>query len=160
LTFNKTLGQGSLTTWVGFLTQKSENGADGDVDSQGLSYGINGKIAGFSLTGSGFTGKGIGKVLGPGLAVDTLLEAGDEVDSSGYLVQASYTINKVKLVGSYGKSKLETATELEDATAIGAIFYTINDNLKLEAEYNVETITAGGNDDTIKTIATGVILNF
>jgi predicted porin len=160
LTFNKTLGQGSLTTWVGFLTQKSENGADGDVDSQGLSYGINGKIAGFSLTGSGFTGKGIGKVLGPGLAVDALLEAGDEVDSSGYLVQASYTINKVKLVGSYGKSQLDTATELEDATVIGAIFYTINDNLKLEAEYNVETITAGGNDDTIKTIATGVILNF
>jgi hypothetical protein len=161
LTYNKSIGKGSVTAWGGFLTQQSKKGATGDVDSQGISYGLNGKVAGFSLTGSGFTGKGIGKVLGPGLAVDALLDgAGDEVDSSGYLVQGSYTISKVKLVGSYGKSKLETATELEDATAIGAIFYSINDYLKLEAEYNVETITAGGNDNKIKTIATGVILNF
>ena len=161
LTFNKSIGKGSVTAWGGFLTQKSKKGATGDVDSQGFSYGLNGKVAGFSLTGSGFTGKGIGKVLGPGLAVDALLDgAGNEVDSSGYLVQGSYTIDKVKLVGSYGKSKLETATELEDATAIGAIFYSINDYLKLEAEYNVETITVAGDDNKIKTIATGVILNF
>ena len=161
LTFSKAFEQGSVTTWVGFLTQKSAKGASGDVDSKGLSYGINGKLAGFSLTGSGFTGKGIGKVLGPGLAVDALLDgAGNEVDSSGYLVQGSYTISKVRLVGSYGKSQLDTATELEDETVIGAIFYTINDNLKLEAEYNVETITTGSVDNKIKTIATGIILNF
>ncbi|MDZ4184864.1 MAG: porin [Desulfuromonadales bacterium] len=160
LTFNKSIGQGSVTAWGGFLTQKSEKGASGDVDSQGLSYGLNGKIAGFSLTGSGFTGKGIGKVLGPGLAVDPLLEAGDEVDSNGYLVQASYTIDKVKLVGSYGKSKLETAVETEDETIVGAIFYSINDYLKLAAEYNVQTITTGSVDNEINTVALGAILNF
>lgn len=154
LTFNKTLGQGSVTTWVGFLTQKSENGATGDVDSQGLSYGINGKVAGFSLTASGFNGSGLNTVLGAfGTPTDSL-------DSNGYLVQGSYTIDKVKLVGSYGKTEVDTVTTTEDETIIGAIFYTINDNLKLEAEYNIETITSGGSDNEIKTIATGIILNF
>jgi predicted porin len=160
LTFNKTLGQGSVTAWAGFLTQKSEKGATGDVDSQGLSFGLNGKIAGFSLTGSGFTGEGIGKVLGPGLAVDPLLEAGDEVDSSGYLVQGSYTIDKVRLALSYGKSELDTAIKQEDETIVGAVFYSINDYLKLAAEYNIQTITTGGADNEIKTLALGGILNF
>ena len=160
LTYNKSFDQGSVTAWAGFLTQKSENGADGDVDSQGFSYGIQAKLAGFSLTGSGFTGEGIGKVLGPGFAVDALLEAGDEVDSSGFLVQGSYTIDKVRIAASYGKSELETAIKEEDETAIGAVFYSVNDNLKLVAEYNIQTITIGGADNDINTTALGVVLNF
>jgi hypothetical protein len=149
-----------VLAWTGFLTQSSEKGADGDVDSQGFSYGLNAKYAGFSLTGSGYTGEGIGKVLGPGLAVDTLLEAGNEVDSNGYLVQGSYTIDKVRLVASYGYSELETAANLEDETVIGAVIYSVNDYLKLVAEYNVETITSAGVESDIDTIALGAVLNF
>lgn len=160
LTFNKSFEKGSMIAWVGFLSQSSKKGAAGDVDSQGISYGLNGKLAGFSLTGSGFTGKGIGKVLGPGLAVDALLEGGDEVDSSGYLVQGSYTIDKVRLAASYGKSKLDTAVKSEDETIVGALFYSVNDYLKLVAEYNIETITTGSTDNEIKTIALGGIINF
>ena len=160
LTFNKKLGQGSVTAWIGFLDQSSKKGANGNVHSQGLSYGLNGKLAGFSLTGSGYTGKGIGKVLGPGLAVDALVEGGDEVDSNGYLVQGSYTIQKVRVAASYGKSVLDTAVKQEDETIIGAVFYSINDYLKVVAEYNVETITTGSNDNEIDTVALGAVLNF
>lgn len=164
LTFNKSFNQGSVTAWTGFLSQSSQKGATGNVDSQGLSYGLNAKMAGFSLTGSGFTGEGIGKVLGPGLAGysgDELLNAaGNEVDSNGYLVQGSYTFNKVRLAASYGKSELDTATKLEDETIIGAVFYSINDYFKLSGEYNVETVTTGGTDNKIKTVALGMILNF
>jgi len=160
LTFNRSFDQGSVTAWVGFLSQSSKKGAAGDVDSQGISYGLNGKMAGFSLTGSGFSGKGIGKVLGPGLAVDPLLEGGSEVDSSGYLVQGSYTIKKIRLAASYGKSKLDTAVKTEDETIVGAVFYSINDYLKVVAEYNTETITTGSTDNQINTIALGGIINF
>jgi predicted porin len=160
-TFKKDFGSVSLLAWGGFLYQSSEKGASGDVDSQALSYGLNAKFAGFSLTGSGYTGEGIGKVLGPGLAVDALLDAaGNEVDSSGYLVQGSYTIDKVRLVASYGYSELETATKLEDETIIGAIIFSINDYLKLVAEYNIETITSGSTENEIKTVALGAVLNF
>lgn len=154
LTYDQTIGAGSVAAWVGALNQNSTKGINGDVGSNGLSYGINGKIAGLSLTASGFNGSGLNTSLGAfGTPTDGL-------DSNGYLVQGSYTIEKVKLVGSYGKTKLDTATTTEDETVIGAIFYSINDNLKLEAEYNIETITAGSADNKIKTIATGIILNF
>jgi predicted porin len=160
LTYSKNFDRFSVLAWTGFLTQSSEKGVNGDVDSQGFSYGLNAKCAGFSLTGSGYTGEGIGKVLGPGLAVDTLLEAGTEVDSNGYLVQGSYTIDKVRLVASYGYSELETAANLEDETVIGAVIYSVNDYLKLVAEYNVETITSAGVESDIDTIALGAVLNF
>jgi hypothetical protein len=159
LTYNYGFENGSLTAWTGFLTQKSEN-ATGDVNSRGFSYGVQAKFAGFSLTGSGFTGEGIGKVLGPGFPVDALVEAGDEVDSSGFLVQGSYTFDKVRVAASYGKSELDTAVKLEDETVIGAVFYSINDYLKLAAEYSIQTITTGGSDNDIKTIALGAVLNF
>lgn len=160
LTYAKNFKQVALIAWTGFLSQSSKGGANGNVDSQGVSYGANVKFAGFSLTGSGFTGSGIGKVLGPALAVDALVEGGDEVDSNGYLLQASYTFNKIRLVGSYGQSELDTLAKQEDQTLIGAVFYSINDYLKLVAEYNLETITTAGNENDIGTLALGAILNF
>ena len=161
LTFKKDFDLATVLAWGGFLTQSSKKGADGDVDSQGLSYGLNVKFANVSLTGSGYTGEGIGKVLGPGLAVDALLDAsGNEVDSSGYLVQGAYVIDKVRLVASYGYSELETATKAEDETVIGAVFYSVNSNLTLIAEYNIETITSGSTENDIDTIALGASLNF
>lgn len=160
LTYATSFKQVSVTAWTGFLSQSSKKGATGNVDSRGLSFGANVKFSGFSLTGSGFTGSGIGKVLGPGLAIDALLEGGDEVDSNGYLLQASYRFDKFRLVGSYGYSELDTAAKQEDQTIIGAVFYAINDYLKLVAEYNVETITTAGNENDIGTLAFGAILNF
>ena len=66
----------------------------------------------------------------------------------------------LRLVGSYGYSELDTAAKQEDQTIIGAVFYSINDYLKLVAEYNMETITTTGNENDIGTLAFGAILNF
>lgn len=162
LTYDISFDQGSVTAWAGFLTQKSKS-AISDVNSRGFSYGIQAKMAGFSLTASGFDASGVGLLAGPG--ADTVLgipiiEAGDEVDSNGYLVQGSYTFGKSRAVASYGQSELETAAQWENETITGAYFYSINANFKIVGEYNVNTIEIGGLEEETKTIALGVILNF
>jgi len=164
LTYAYTFEKGWVTPWVGFLTQTSESTTgSADVDSRGLSYGVHASYAGLGLHLSGFTASGLGFLLGPG--PDTTLglpivEAGDEVDSNGYLLQASYILGPARLVGSYGKNELEAATPWENDTVTGALFYSINDNLKLVAEYNVNTISIGAAEEETKTIALGGIINF
>ena len=144
-----------MTAWLGGLTQTSKSAA-GDVDSNGVSYGFNGKFAGASFTASGFTGEGLGVLgaVGGGANANT--------DSTGYLVQGSYTIDKFRLVASYGKTEYDTLLSQEDETIIGAVFYSINDNLKLVLDYNVETFTDGTGtpEDEIKTLALGASINF
>lgn len=162
LTFNHELDNGSITAWAGFLSQKSESNST-SVDSQGFSYGVQAKFAGFSLTGSGFTASGAGWLAGPG--GDTALGlaltvAGDEVDSDGYLIQGSYTFDQFRLVASYGKTEVDYATTLEDETLTGAVFYTINDFFKVVGEYNINTITVGSAEEETDTVALGLIITF
>ncbi len=167
LTYNHSFEKGDVTAWAGFLFQKSETNSDlatqEDVTSEGVSYGIRARYAGLSFHASGYDAKGVGFLLGPG--PDTtlglpIIEAGDEVDSNGYLLQASYTYGPVRVVGSYGESELEASTKWENETATGAAFYSINDNLKVVAEYNVNTISIGSPEEETNTIALGGIINF
>lgn len=153
LTYNHTFGQAAVTAWVGFLTQKSK-GSLGDIDSRGISYGLQGKLAGVSLTASGYTGSGLNTALG------AFGSPTDGLDSNGLLLQGSYTLNQLRVVASYGKTEEDTAVKSEDEIVIGALFYSVNDNLKLVAEYNVETATSGSTEAKTNTIATGVVLNF
>ena len=118
-----------------------------------------------SLHASGYDAEGVGLLLGPGgepaLGLTGLLfEAGDEVDTSGYLLQASYTYGPVRVVGSYGESEVETLTEWENETTTGALFYSVNDYLKLVAEYNINEIAIGAAEEETNTIALGGIINF
>ena len=164
LTYNHTSGKASVFGWVGGLYQKSQSSTATDVTSSGVSYGVRVVYAGLSLHASGFTAKGVGLLLGPG--PDTTLglpvtQAGDEVDSDGYLFQAAYTYGPARVVGSYGKNKLKTSPdEWENETYTGALFYDINSNLKLVAEYNVNKISIGSPEEETKTTALGAILNF
>lgn len=168
LTYLYTFEKGSVTAWAGFLQQTSEDAGDTDaeVDSKGVSYGIQAKYVGLSLSASGFDASGVGLLLGPG--VDNTLglplleeEDGDEVDSNGYLLQASYTYGPARVVASYGRNKLETnPDEWENKTATGALFYTLNDYIKLVAEYNVNEISIGDLEEETKTIALGGIISF
>jgi hypothetical protein len=162
LTYNYKLENGTITAWTGFLYQESESDTE-DIESKGISYGIKARIAGLGLHASGFDAKGVGLLLGPG--VDTVLgipltEAGDEVDSNGYLLQASYIIGSARLVASYGKNELETSTELENETITGAVFYGVNDYLNLVAEYNINEISVASAEEETRTIALGAIVNF
>ena len=169
LTYLYTFEKGSVTAWAGFLHQTSEDAGDTDaeVDSKGVSYGIQAKYVGLGLTASGFDASGVGLLLGPG--VDNTLEGtdgwlldadGDEVDSNGYLLQASYIIGNARVVGSYGKNELEANAEWENETITGAVFYAVNDNLSLVAEYNINEISIGSLEEKTRTIALGGIVNF
>jgi hypothetical protein len=156
---------GSLNAWTGFLYQESESDTSADVTSQGVSYGLRVKFADLSLTASGFTAEGVGLLTGPGGDValgltGLVVEAGEEVDSSGYLLQASYKFGKSRVVGSYGQNEVETSTEWENETITGAYFYSINDYLRVVAEYNVNTITVGSDEEETNTIALGGIISF
>jgi predicted porin len=162
LTYNYALKNGSITAWTGFLYQDSESDT-ADVKSTGVSYGIKARIAGLGLHASGFDAEGVGLLLGPG--VDSFLglpvtEAGDEVDSDGYLLQASYIIGPARLVASYGKNELDASAEWENETVTGAVFYAVNDYFNLVAEYNINELSIGSAEEETKTIALGAIVNF
>jgi hypothetical protein len=172
LTYNYKLDNGNITAWTGFLYQKSESDTSDDVTSEGVSYGIQARIAGVGVHASGFTASGVGLLLGPG--VDTLFGfpkelSGDEADSNGYLLQASYILGNARIVGSYGKNEIDDADafipgDWENETITGALFYAVNDNLSLVAEYNVNEITidipGGEAEEETNTIALGGIVNF
>jgi len=163
LTYKYSFDLGTVNAWVGFLTQSSEDAAGNDADSNGVSYGVRAAIGSFRAHVSGFTAEGVGFLLGPG--ADTTLglpviEAGDSVDSDGYLVQASYTIGPARLVASYGQNELDASTHWENETITGACFYSVNDYFKLVAEYNVNTISIGVPEEETKTIALGAIVTF
>lgn len=168
LTFNKKIGQGSLTAWTNFMYQKSKVDGGNSVKTSGVGYGLQGKIAGFGLTASGFTASGAGWLVGP--ADDSALaipvaNAGDEIDSDGYLVQGSYTYGPARLVASYGLSKVDYGTaflgDLKDKTMTGAVFFAVNSALNLVAEYNVNEIKLdSGSKEKTNTIALGATLSF
>jgi predicted porin len=162
LTYLHPFENGSVTAWVGFLAQRSKNDLE-TVNSRGVSYGLQAKYAGVSVTASGYDAEGVGFLLGPG--ADTTLglpihDAGNEIDSNGYLLQASYTYGPSRLVASYGKSELKTPDKWENETIAGAYFYSINDYFKLVGEYNINTISIGAAEEETKTVALGLVLTF
>lgn len=161
LTYNHEFGDISLSSWAGLLYQTSDSDTSVDTESKGVSYGLRVKYADFSVAASGFTGEELGFLLGPGPDTTLSLPVGD-TDSDGYLVQGSYTYNKARFAISYGKNKLDddNGPDWEDETITGACFYSINTNLKLVAEYNINTLTIGNDDEETKTIALGAIINF
>ncbi len=165
VTFNTDFDNGSFTGYAGFLKQSTSSDTVADVDSTGFSYGAKIKIAGFAFHASGFTGEGLGLLLGPGadaaLGLTGLIsESGEEVDSDGNLVQASYVMGKSRFAVSYGKTEVDTATKWENETTQAAWFYSINSNLKTVVEYNVNELSIGGATEETDTVALGLIVNF
>ncbi|MGB1092806.1 MAG: porin, partial [Oceanobacter sp.] len=60
-TYSTEISGTAIKAWAGYMKQKSEdNTADTSVDSKGLSYGLNLKVAGLALTASGFKAEGVG----------------------------------------------------------------------------------------------------
>jgi hypothetical protein len=169
LTYNRSFDGGSMTAWANFMYQKSKLDGGDNITSDGLGFGLQAKFAGFSLTGSGFDASGAGWLAGPGgdisLGLPVVDLANEEVDSNGYLVQGSYVFGKARLVASYGKTNVDYGSiflgDLDDETITGAVFYAINSNLNLVAEYNINTISLdSGPEDKTKTVALGATLSF
>jgi len=168
LTYLYSFDKGSVTAWVGFLQQTTEDAGENsnkEVDSEGISYGIQAKYAGLALHASGFDASGVGLTLlaNGDVVEDVISDLGeDEIDSSGYLLQASYTFGPHRLVASYGESELDFdyVEKVTNETITGAYYYTFNDYLKVVAEYNVNTIEQGKAEEETKTIALGAIISF
>lgn len=165
ITYQFDLGGAKIYSWLNGSYQTSDN-TDRNVDSvtsKGLGYGVQAKMGAFSLTGSGFSAKGINPFFTNNAGEATLRE----VDSQGYLVQGSYTFGKNRLALSYGKTKddgngaVNTGADYE--TRGIALFREINANLKLVAEYNQFEIDGhdgdAQNEDT-DTLALGAVLTW
>ena len=138
------LGGSAIYTWLNGTYQNSSNtdSAVKDLESRGLGYGVQAKMGGLSLTASGFQAKGVHPFFSNNLTKANLRD----IESDGYLLQGSYSFGKNRIALSYGKTKddgnksnvFNTAADFE--TRGIAYFRTVNDNLKLVAEYNLSLI--------------------
>jgi hypothetical protein len=160
LTYQRDFNGGSFKTWVGGLYQSSAAGSD-NVDSRGVSGGVNVKLGGLSLTASAVDGQGLGTVAGLSNLVTS-----ENNDVQGYLTQASYTLGANRFVLSYGENEssndpLLMGADAEYSNAAVAVFHDVNENLKLVAELNRTEVAVGGSDfEDTDTIAVGAVLTW
>ena len=165
ITYQFELGGAKIYSWLNGSYQTSEN-TDSNVDSvtsKGLGYGVQAKMGGLSLTGSGFQAKGINPFFTNNAGEATLRN----VDSNGYLLQGSYKLGKNRLALSYGKTKDDgngvVGSGADYDTRGVALFHDVNANLTLVAEYNQFQIrghdTSAQNEDT-NTFAVGAVLTW
>ncbi|MBL4900501.1 MAG: porin, partial [Colwellia sp.] len=127
---------------VNGMSQSSED-AGVDNDQSGVGYGVNVKVAGVSLTASGFTAEGLGHVVG----LDQYVGA-ETIDTDGYLVQASYTMGDNRFVVSYGQSTVDdSAMEIESSNTNISYFRTVIPGVTLVAELNKTEIENNVNTD-------------
>jgi hypothetical protein len=159
--------QGTTKFWVGGLLQN--NGTGGAADEKATSWGGSGGVrfggASFSLTASGYYGKGIGTTLLYASSTAGFGTGGDDLRKSyGGIGQVTFTPanSKVTVAGSWGISILENAdAELDFKTknwlASGGIYYQATKSLKAVAEFNyaVTSDDLDTNDDN-KSVAPAV----
>lgn len=167
VTYQFDLAGAKIYSWVNGAYQTSDNtdSTVAEVTSKGLGYGVQAKMGGVSLTASGFKAEG----MSPFFTNNFLEPVLRETDSDGYLLQGSYTFGKNRVALSYGETKddgnnvVSLGSEADYETRGIAYFRTINDNLKLVAEYNQYEVDAAVgsalNEDT-DTFAVGAVLNW
>jgi hypothetical protein len=159
--------QGTTKFWVGGLLQN--NGTGGAADEKATAWGGSGGVrfggASFSLTASGYYGKGIGTtLLFASSTAGSGLGGSDLRTSMGGLGQVTFTPanSKVTVAGSWGISILESADDdldfkTKNWLASGGIYYQATKSLKAVAEFNyaVTSDDLDTNEDT-KSIAPAV----
>lgn len=166
LTYQFDVAGAQIYSWLngGYQTSENTDSTVKNVTSKGLGYGVQAKMGAFTLSGSGFSAKGINPFFTNNAGNATLRD----IDSKGYLAQGSYRFGKNRVALSYGKTKDDgngaVATGADYETRGVALFHDINDNLKLVAEYNQFEIDGHkgntlNNEDT-KTFAVGAVLTW
>ncbi|HZB28073.1 MAG TPA: hypothetical protein VE282_05870, partial [Gemmatimonadales bacterium] len=139
--------QGTTKFWVGGLFQNNSTG--GAADESGTAWGGSGGVrfggASFSLTASGYYGKGLGTTLLFNLGTGGTGAGGDDLRTSyGGLGQVTFTPanSKVTVAGSWGISILESADaevfdfKTKNWLASGGIYYQATKSLKAVGEFN------------------------
>ena len=166
LTYQFDVAGAEIYSWLngGYQTSENTDSTVKNVTSKGLGYGVQAKMGNFTVSGSGFSAKGINPFFTNNAGKATLRD----IDSKGYLAQGSYRFGKNRVALSYGKTKDDgngaVATGADYETRGVALFHTINSNLSLVAEYNQFEIRGHKsnsfvNEDT-DTFAVGAVLTW
>lgn len=150
---------GNTKVWVGGTAQSNKNPVnDESASAFGASGGVRFGSPVFSITGSGYFGKGIGTTLmfAGGSCDDATIgcgaNGGDDLrDSYGFIGQVTFTPanSKVTVAGSYGSSFLKAAdteavdNKIENTLISGGIYFQATKSLKVVGEVNY----ALGKDD-------------
>lgn len=133
--------------WVGGTVQSTENAptAGQKMTGYGGSGGLRYEGKAFSVTGSGYYGKGIGTTLyGIEGSADNSAGNDDARKSYGFIGQITVTPqnSKVTIAGSYGSSYLEQANsdpvhfKTENTLVSGGIYYQATKSLKVVGEFD------------------------
>jgi hypothetical protein len=146
---------GNVKLWVGGTAQSNKNPTnDESASAYGGSGGIRFGRSSFSITGSGFYGKGIGTTLMfnegtcDGTEPGCGSSGGDDLRNSyGFIGQITFTPtnSKVTLAGSYGSNFLEASEteggegKIENNLISGGIYYQATKSLKVVGEFNYAT---------------------
>jgi hypothetical protein len=137
---------GNTKVWVGGLVQNNKTGGVGSVSatSWGGTGGVRFGNPTFSLTASGYYGKGLGTTLLYTLGNGVGGTLGDDLRKSmGGLGQVTFTPanSKMTIAGSWGISILENsnseaAFKTKNWLASGGIYYQATKSLKAVGEFN------------------------
>jgi hypothetical protein len=147
---------GQTKFWVGALAQTNKSAADESASSYGISGGVRLGSDRFSVTGSGYAGKGLGTtLLFLNGATGGTGGSDDLRDSYGGLGQVTFTPteSKVTIAGSWGISILKAADtdvvdfETKNWLASGGIYYQATKSLKVVGEFNY-AVTSDNSDAT------------
>lgn len=177
-----TYRSGGFLGWLDGTVQNAKDPVDGGLGSKtatgfggGLKYGKES----FSLTGTGYWGKGIGTTLqfsgvGPGLGGLGVDAAGELRTSYGYYGQATFTAGKTTFAGSYGTSALSftegdgvpsgESARVENTLVSVGVYNQVTKALKwvLEGNYQWSDVKGSAVVDLNKnsqfTIGTGLML--
>jgi hypothetical protein len=141
--------QGNTKVWVGGLLQSNKTPEVGGSSNTGTAWGGTGGVRfgtpQFSVTGSGYYGKGLGTTLGfLNGATGTGAGGSDDLRKSyGGIGQITVTPanSKVTVAGSWGISILKNANSEADFKtknwlASGGIYYQATKSLKVVGEFN------------------------
>jgi hypothetical protein len=150
---------GNTKFWVGGTAQTNKNPLnDESASAYGASGGVRFGGTSFTVTGSGFYGKGIGTTLNflggtcDGTEPGCGASGGDDLRNSyGFIGQVTFTPtnSKVTLAGSYGSNFLEASEteggegKIENNLISGGVYYQATTSLKVVGEINYAT----GKDD-------------
>jgi hypothetical protein len=152
---------GNTKVWVGATAQTNKNPAnDESASAYGASGGVRFGSSTFSLTGSGFYGKGLGTTLmfNGGTCTGGTCGANGSDDlrnSYGFIGQVTFTPtnSKMTLAGSYGSNFLEASDteggegKIENNLISGGIYYQATKSLKVVGEVNYATGKDSGPGD-------------
>jgi hypothetical protein len=159
LMYNTTMDDVALKAWVSGVSQTSKLASGADQDQSGVGYGVNVKFSELSLTASGYSAEGLGQVVG----LDTFVGS-DIIETDGYLMQASYTMDDNRFVATYGESTVDLGTGDETVSSNTGVAYfrTIRPSLTVVLEYNLTEIDTDNSmvAEENNTISIGAVVTF